>query len=178
VARRSQHQKKIPLPPPLEQSMARPLRRQWKIAPPPVTTKTTAATSQLSPTLLLAQIEPMKPEEVLQKMQDNPKAASLLMKASSDPEIVGAVRIAMNGSPADLMKEAQRNPNIAKFLQDMWGALEGEDNVSTSINGGTAAAEKTEAPKSGLDAIRNNFQGTVTQWHDSAFKTFASGIID
>lgn len=81
------------------------------------------------------------------------------MKASTDPEIMGATRTAMSGLPADLQAKVQMNPTIAKFLQDVWGALSDESNFVASRDSGGA--------KSGLDAIRGSVQeyrsGTIEQ---------------
>lgn len=111
--------------------------------------------------------DPMQPEDVLRRMQNNPQAASLLMQASSDPEIMGAIRTAMSGSPADLRAAAQKNPTISKFLQDVWGALYDDDENTVVL-----------PPNSGLDAIRSSVQDTILQWDDSETDTFATGLID
>jgi AAA domain (Cdc48 subfamily)/C-terminal, D2-small domain, of ClpB protein len=98
-------------------------------------------------------VEPVSPEEALKRMQSNPEAVNLLLQASSDPEIMGAIRTAMNGSPADLRAAAQTNPIIEKFLLDIWGAVAESDSV--------AAAQ--QSPKSGLDAVRASVQGVMSQ---------------
>jgi ATP-dependent Clp protease ATP-binding subunit ClpA len=124
------------------------------------------------------QPEPMQPEEILKRMQNNPKAAALLVRASSDPEIMGAIQTAMTGSPADLLKMAQTNPTIDTFLRELWGSMgEGDNGIAPPpklVEGKQVGGET----KSGLDAIRNSFQDTISQWNDSASGTFASGLID
>ena len=112
--------------------------------------------------------EPMKPEEILKRMQNSPKAAALLMRASSDQEIMGGIRTAMSGSPADLLKLAQKNPTVGNFLQELWDAMEEGENRKT--NG--------VKESSGLNAIRSSFHDTVSQWSDSAAGSFASGLAD
>ena len=114
-------------------------------------------------------VDPMQPEDVLRRMQNNPQAASLLMQASSDPEIMGAIRTAMSGSPADLRAAAQKSPAISKFLQDVWGALSDDEDDENVV---------VPAPNSGLDAIRSSVQETISQWDDSETYTFATGLID
>ena len=99
-------------------------------------------------------IEPMKPEDVLEKMQSNPQAGAMMLKASQDPELMEAMRTAMNGSPADLLKQGRDNPKIAKFLQELWSILE-EDGVPTP--------SQSELAGSGLDAVRNSLQETLSQ---------------
>ena len=121
-------------------------------------------------------VEPMKPEEILQRMQKNPAAASLLLKASSDPEIMSAIRTAMNGSPADLRAAAQKNPTIAAFLQEIWGVL--SDDVDEDGTTVAASSQATRQEKSGLDAIRSRFQDTIAQWDDGKTDTFASGLME
>ena len=118
--------------------------------------------------------EPMKPEEILQRMQSNPAAASLLLKASSDPEIMGAIRTAMNGSPADLRAAAQTNPTIAAFLQEVWSVLSEDDGGDDNA----AATTTSASDKSGLDSIRNSLQDTISQWDDGKTDTFSSGLME
>jgi ATP-dependent Clp protease ATP-binding subunit ClpA len=122
-----------------------------------------------SPLVSSSWAEPMKPEEILKRMQNNPKAASLLMQASSDPEIWGAIRTAMGGSPADLLKTAQSNPVVANFLRDLWGVIEEGESVKSTGEGN---------PISGVNAIRSSFQETLSQWSDSAANAFASGLMN
>ena len=74
-------------------------------------------------------MEPMRPEEVLKKLQNNPAAMSLMMEAASDPDLMGAMRTAMGGSPADLLKAGRDNPKVASFLKKLWGAI---DETTTS----------------------------------------------
>ena len=76
--------------------------------------------------------EPLEASEILKRMQANPASADLLLKASTDPEIMGAIRTAMNGSPADLMKVGKNNPKVASFLQELWANLESDGSVSPS----------------------------------------------
>jgi len=118
-------------------------------------------------------IEPMKPEDVLKKMQSNPKAASLMLQASSDATIMGAMRTAMNGSPADLLKAGKDNPAVAKFLEELWEVLEGDEMGSASPN-----SPETPAKPSGLGAIRSSFEDSISQWADTAKESFASGLIN
>ena len=124
-----------------------------------VTTKQINGVSKLD-------VEPMKPEEILQRLQRNPAAANLLLKASTDPEVMGAIRTAMNGSPADLRAAAQTNPAIASFLRELWSVMEADDTSSSSVN-----------DKSGLNGIRSSFQDTLSQWSDQNTDTFASGLM-
>ena len=121
--------------------------------------------------------EPMQPEEILQRMQNNPKAGSLLMKGSKDPEIMNAIKTAMGGSPADLLKMAQSNPNVATFLQELWSTLdENSDNTSAPTNGSSASTMTTNG-SSGLDTIRSSFQDTMSQWNDND-SSFTKGLVN
>lgn len=123
-----------------------------------------------SPAVKPDEAKPLEPQEVLKRMQSNPQAASLMMKAASDPEIMGAMRTAMNGSPNDLRIAAQKSPVVSKFLQDMWGILADEEELG-------ASTETANVPSSGLDAIRSSFQDTISQWGDKATETFASELM-
>lgn len=106
-------------------------------------------------------IEPMKPEDILERMQSNPRAGNMMLKASQDPELMSAMRTAMNGSPADLLKQSQNNPRIAQFLKDLWSLLE-EDGVPTP------AQPESTSGKSGLDVMRGSLQETISQLNESA----------
>jgi ATP-dependent Clp protease ATP-binding subunit ClpA len=89
---------------------------------------------------------PLEPEFILKRMQDNPKVASLIMKASTDGGVMEGIRTAMNGSPADLLKAAKSDPALAQFLQNVWNEISEEELMSSS----------TSASQSGLDAIRSS----------------------
>lgn len=120
-------------------------------------------------TRLPPSIEPLQPADILRRMQQNPQAAAVLMQASTDPEIMGAIRTVMGGSPADLRNAARKNPTIAKFLQEVWGAL--------SYNEDSDDSTAVVAPASGLEAIRSSVQETLSKWDDSATDVFTSGLI-
>ena len=127
------------------------------------TTKTNGESAISSPSTANKKldIEPLKPEEVLEKMQSNPKAGAMMLEASRDPELMEAMRTAMNGSPADLLQRGRDNPKIAKFLQELWAILE-EDGVPTP------AQPESNPVQSGLDAIRGSLQETISALSDSA----------
>jgi ATP-dependent Clp protease ATP-binding subunit ClpA len=74
-------------------------------------------------------IEPMKPDEVLAKLQNNPKATNLMMDAAGDPDMMKAMQTAMGGTPADLLKAGQTNPKVGTFLKNIWAALDGETSA-------------------------------------------------
>lgn len=115
-------------------------------------------------------MQPMQPETVLQRLQNNPKAMSLMMEAASNPSVMRAMQAAMGGSPADLLKAGRENPEVASFLERLWRVLDGDDVVA-----GVAS------PGSGLMSIRANVQETVSQWtdkEDAAASKLASGLIE
>ena len=99
--------------------------------------------------------EPMKPQEVLERMQNNPEAAQLMMEASSDPVIMQAMRTAMDGSPAQLMEAGRENPAVAKFLERLWAIMDKDGTMTpaNTING---------KESSGLESIRGAVQ-EITQ---------------
>lgn len=117
-------------------------------------------------------IEPMKPEDLLEKMQSNPQAGAMLLKASQDPELMEAMRTAMDGSPADLLRKGRENLKVANFLKELWAILE-EDGVSTP----SPPEAMADAAKSGLDAIRGSFQDTISQWTETAKESFATNLV-
>jgi hypothetical protein len=48
-------------------------------------------------------VAPMRPEEVLSKLQNNAEAMKLMMDAAGNPDMMRAMQTAMSGSPADLL---------------------------------------------------------------------------
>jgi hypothetical protein len=115
-------------------------------------------------------IQPMKPQEILHKMQSNPQAGAMMLKASQDPELMEAMRTAMDGSPADLLEKGRSNPKIAQFLHDLWTVLE-DDGVPTS-------PQPSKSDLSGLAAIRGSIQDTISQWPNSSKEEFATNLVN
>lgn len=114
-------------------------------------------------------IKAIGPEEALEKMQSNPKAASLMLEASSDPAIMGAIRTAMNGSPADLLRAGKDDPEVANFLRKLWKILSDEESSDRASGSLDIENEKNDGDeKSGLNAIRSSFQDTMRQWAETA----------
>ena len=107
-------------------------------------------------------IEPMRPDEVMTKLQKSPEAMSMMMEAASDPDIMRAMQTAMGGSPADLLRLGQENPRVADFLRRLWSVLnEEKSNVPTlpksnSKNDKYSPPFPTTAPKTGMDALMDN----------------------
>jgi len=121
-------------------------------------------------------IDPVRPDEALKRMQENPKASKLLMEASTNPEIMAAMGTAMKGSPADLLRAGRENPTVAHFLEQLWDILDDDDAVTfKKANGSLETVNRV--PKSGLDAIRSSVQESVSQWADSGKTAFASGLM-
>jgi AAA domain (Cdc48 subfamily)/C-terminal, D2-small domain, of ClpB protein len=113
--------------------------------------------------------KPIKPEEVLARMQDNPEAMQLMMEASADPVMMQAMRTAMGGSPAELLEAGRENPAVAKFLQRLWSVLDKDRTMSPpaeAVNG-----------NSGLDAIRGVVEQSTAGFSNPAKATFSTGIM-
>jgi hypothetical protein len=123
--------------------------------------------------------QPILPVDVLEKLQNNPKAAAILMEASSDPVLMGAIRTAMNGSPSDLQKAGHEDPAVANFLQRLWAVV--EDGGDKSVNG--ASAVEVKPPLSGLDNIRASMKlglvaGKAEVQLDDLYSKMASVVKD
>lgn len=132
-----------------------------------------------APSAVARTIDPLKPDEVMSRLQKSPQAMSMMMEAASDPEIMRAMQTAMGGSPADLLKLGQSNPRVADFLRRLWAVLnETESEVSLSANGrGNPPAFSTPsaAPKSGMDALMDNdFMAGISK----QFKSMVGGEED
>jgi hypothetical protein len=145
--------------------------------------------------------EPLRPEQVLERMQNNPDAAKLMMEASSDPDIMAAMRTAMDGSPADLMEVGKENPTVANFLERLWKVME-DDGVSTPSAPETESTKKVEPAKangtknpnkakangkkkpdskvngkSALDTIKDVVKDSTSGWDNPDKAVFSSGLM-
>lgn len=113
-----------------------------------------------SPSTAAPTIDPLKPDEVMTRLQKSPKAMAMMMEATTDPEIMRAMQTAMGGSPADLLQLGQANPRVADFLRRLWTVLnetEGDSSLIDQANGsGNPPAFPSPAPKSGIDALMDN----------------------
>lgn len=120
-----------------------------------------------------ASMEPPKPEEVLKKLQSSPQAMSLMMEASRDSEIMSAMQTAMGGSPADLMKLAQKSPKVADFLTRLWDALDMDESKSSMATSTATKSDKPAESSSGL------VESTLDSWSKaSAGNEFTSGLVN
>ncbi len=122
-----------------------------------------AATSP-SPAAPAPTVDPLRPDEVMTRLQKSPEAMSMMMEAAADPEIMRAMQTAMGGSPADLLRLGQQNPKVADFLRRLWSVLnETEGDAPLSANAAATAnndrysfPSPAPAPKSGMDALMDN----------------------
>lgn len=107
-------------------------------------------------------IEPMRPDEVMTKLQKSPEAMSMMMEAASDPDIMRAMQTAMGGSPADLLRLGQENPRVADFLRRLWSVLNEENSTTPILPKSNSKNDKysppfpTTTPKTGMDALMDN----------------------
>ncbi len=91
-------------------------------------------------------VEPLKPEDIMNKLQNNPEAMKLMMEAATNPDIMKAMNTAMAGSPADMLRLGRENPKVADFLRRLWTAL--DMSPTAEVNGTKATIEakvETEA---------------------------------
>jgi len=70
-----------------------------------------------------ALVEPLRPDEVMAKLQKSPDAMKLMMEAASDADLMRAMQTSMSGSPADLLRLGKENPRVADFLRRLWSVL-------------------------------------------------------
>lgn len=112
-----------------------------------------------APSPVARTIDPLRPDEVMSRLQKSPQAMSMMMEAASDPEIMRAMQTAMGGSPADLLKLGQSNPRVADFLRRLWSVLnetEGEASLTNGRGNPPAFPSPSPEPKSGMDALMDN----------------------
>jgi hypothetical protein len=112
-------------------------------------------------------IEPMKPDEVLAKLQNNPKASNLMMDAAADPDMMRAMQTAMGGTPADLLKAGQTNPKVGTFLKNIWAALDGDTRAPVPV-----------VQESGLDTIRGSVETGIADSNNKAASSLVADVVD
>lgn len=73
---------------------------------------------------------PIDPEELLQKVQNNIQASSLLLQATSDPEMMEAIRTALQESSSGSERTEHVDPRVASFLEEFWSIIDEDDKNS------------------------------------------------
>mmetsp|Transcript_11669 Transcript_11669/g.17719 ORF Transcript_11669/g.17719 Transcript_11669/m.17719 type:complete len:870 (+) Transcript_11669:1-2610(+) len=99
-------------------------------------------------------VDPLRPDEVMIRLQKNPEAMAMMMEAASDPDLMRAMQTAMGGSPADLLRLGQQNPKVANFLRRLWSVLnetEGDAPLSTNDQYSYPPPEKKKPDNALLD---------------------------
>ena len=84
----------------------------------------------------------MSPPELLEKLQSNPAAMSMMMEASSDPALMSALQSAMK-SPAELLRAGKLDPKVSSFLNRLWETM-GMDALDFEAAAQPQQQEKTE----------------------------------
>jgi AAA domain (Cdc48 subfamily)/C-terminal, D2-small domain, of ClpB protein len=95
-------------------------------------------------------VDVVSPGETLTRV---PEIVDLLCQASSDPKVVGAIRTAIDASPADLVAATQHDSTIEKFLLDIWGTVSNND----------AANDTQQTSESGMDALQASAEGAMSK---------------
>ncbi len=88
-------------------------------------------------------VDPLRPDEVMTRLQKSPMAMSMMMEAASDPDLMRAMQTAMGGSPADLLRLGQQNEKVANFLRRLWGVLN-ETQGDSPLSSGDQYQPQTE----------------------------------
>mmetsp|Transcript_13919 Transcript_13919/g.16908 ORF Transcript_13919/g.16908 Transcript_13919/m.16908 type:complete len:789 (+) Transcript_13919:1208-3574(+) len=123
-------------------------------------TNTPASSSM---TMSSPSIEPLKPDEVMSRLQKSPAAMSLMMEAAADADLMRAMQTAMGGSPADLLRLGQQNPRIADFLKRLWSVLNETEGDSSLLPNDQPPAKNN----ANVGIMDNNFAtGIVKQWQN------------
>ncbi len=112
-------------------------------------------------------VDPLRPDEVMTRLQKNPEAMAMMMEAASDPDLMRAMQTAMGGSPADLLRLGQNNEKVADFLRRLWRILnetEGEASLSTNDKY-TYPSPVPEEKKQSNPLLENDFaNGIIKQF--------------
>ena len=117
----------------------------------------------------LSTAEPPKPEQILSKLQKNPRAMQIMTKAAADPAMMRAMQTAMGASPAELLKLGREDPKVASFLQELWSVIDEDDIYDT-----TAKNEQPETEQ----GFGGGIQGAIADWTNKASSNFASGLME
>lgn len=120
-----------------------------------------SSTQSSSSALSTPNVDPLRPDEVMSRLQKSPEAMSMMMEAAADPELMRAMQTAMGGSPADLLRLGQQNEKVANFLRRLWSVLNetNGDSPLTTNNGYSSPQQQSQ----GSNPLQNN--------------DFASGIL-
>ena len=70
---------------------------------------------------------------IISKLQSDPKAASILMNAATDSDMLSALRSLRDSSPEEYDELVRKNPKMKGFLEDIWRVL--NPNSSGDIPG-------------------------------------------
>ena len=125
-------------------------------------------------------VEPLKPEDIMSKLQNNPEAMKLMMEAATNPDIMKAMNTAMAGSPADMLRLGRENPKVADFLRRLWTALDmsptAEVNGTKAISETKDSEEEEDDKKSDSKVKTPSFNDMIKDKADEA-SNFASGLL-
>jgi len=73
-------------------------------------------------------------EVVMSSLLKNPEATKLITEAANKPDIMKAMSTAMTGSPADILRLSNKNPNVEEFLKKLWTSLDVTDPIETNTD--------------------------------------------
>ena len=88
----------------------------------------------------------------MSKLQHSPMIMSIMMEASSDPEIISVIHTVMRGSPRSQMKRAPTNPKSCTILNHLWNAVDMVAPTNSTI---------CKLQQRGLDAVCNGVESTL-----------------
>lgn len=67
--------------------------------------------------------EPLDTSNIISRLQSDPKAASILMSAATDGDMLSALRSLKDSTPDEFDKLVRENPKMKDFLEDIWTVL-------------------------------------------------------
>ncbi len=115
-------------------------------------------------------VDPLRPDEVMTRLQKNPEAMGLMMEAASDPDLMRAMQTAMGGSPADLLRLGQSNEKVANFLRRLWTILNETESEAPLSTNGSNYSDPSPTPAKKKDSnplLENDFASGIMKQFQS-----------
>jgi ATP-dependent Clp protease ATP-binding subunit ClpB len=104
--------------------------------------------------------------DIISRLQSDPKAASILMNAATDGDMMNSLRLIRESTPENFDQLVRENPKMSDFLDDIWSVLnsnEREDNYSVerSSNGDDEDSGNTELYRKLFTTVKGELEATL-----------------
>ena len=97
---------------------------------------------------------------IISRLQTDPKAASILMNAATDGDMLSSLRLLKDSAPEDFDKLVRENPKMKEFLDKIWYVLNSNDN-GDGLNGSSDELSSTSDEDAGNPEFYRKLFSTV-----------------